>query len=330
MDADAAQVYVLNRALTLDPREFEQLCKIVLHETLPATELSVAPPGPDDGVDIDGRLVTEWVAADIGVQVKRYARGNRVGNDRVHRLGGALAAGSYHVGALVTTSSFTAPARAAAEDLPIRLVDGETFARTAISSGVGYQHDEDCYEPIQRFWDRIGDTNEVDTGDVPLASDLTKVVAALTAMRHTSGTADAIRRWMSDNRDNEVSDRHARINANAGVILGLARKEPGPDGSLRYGLTDEGAAMLADDPGSDTRTERLREGIRDTVVVRRCLDQMQHGGLTTSEVNAIVAEVVGLSESSVQRRGASVRAWLRELPEVTVRETENGKRFIVE
>lgn len=330
MDAEAAQTDALDRALALDPREFEQLCKIVLHETLPATELSVAPPGPDDGVDIDGRLVTEWVAADIGVQVKRYARGNRVGNGRVHRLGGALAAGGYHVGALVTTSSFTAPARAAAEDLPIRLVDGEAFAGTAVRSGVGYRYEKNRYEPIRRFWDRIGDANDVDTGDVPLASNLTKVVTALTAMRHTSGTVSDIRQWMSDDRNNEVSDRHARINANGAVILGLARKEPGPDGNLRYGLTDEGAAILANDPGSDTWMERLHEGIRGAVVVQRCLGQMRHSGLTTSGINEIVAEVAGLSESSARRRSATVRTWLRKLPEVTVHETDDGERFVVE
>lgn len=329
MDVRAARGDALDRALALDPRAFELLCEVTLGETLPATELSVAPPGPDEGVDIDGRLVTEWIAADIGVQVKRYARGNRVGNDRVHRLGGALAAGGHHVGALITTSSFTAPAREAAESLPVRLVDGETFAATVVRAGVGYEREADRYEPIPSFWTRLGGGDGVDTGDVPLASDLGKVVDALSAMRHTTGEADAIRAWLTDAAGEPVSDRHARINANAGVILGLVRKEPGPDGTLRYGLTDEGAALLAADPGSNARSERLHDGIRGARIVRRCLERMRDGGLESGDVTTVIADVGGLSESSAARRAASVRAWLSELPEVERRDERGTTRFVL-
>lgn len=98
--------------LDLGPREFEVLCKVVLADELRAASLAVTPSSQDGGIDIEGRLDYDWFAADFGVQGERYSPGNVVGNDRVHRLAGALVENGYALGTFVTTSSDSGPERA--------------------------------------------------------------------------------------------------------------------------------------------------------------------------------------------------------------------------
>ncbi|QLG28736.1 restriction endonuclease [Halorarum halophilum] len=119
MQTVEAREELLSRARSISPDEFEVLCSLVLGRTLRTTELSVTPRSQDGGIDIEGRLSYDWFAADYGVQVKRYAEENTVGSDRVHRLAGALLSNNYHLGTFITTSSYTKPAVAASNQLPV-------------------------------------------------------------------------------------------------------------------------------------------------------------------------------------------------------------------
>ncbi|AEN06797.1 restriction endonuclease [Halolamina sp.] len=315
MDAATARESVLDRAHSLSPTDFELLCKVVLGATLPTATLSVTPRSRDGGIDVEGRLRTDWVAADFGVQAKRHAPDNRVGSDRVHRLGGALLEGGYHVGTLVTTASFTKPATDAAESLPIRLVDGEALATTMVQEQLGVRGETGEFTPDSPFWSGFGETEQVETGNVPLASNLARVEDTLRGMVHTDGTTDALERWLAANTTHEMDERHVRINANGCVILGLARTEPAPEGQDRYGPTELGAEFLQ--AIGERREQFLIERIRSVDIVQEVLRELDADApLTVDDIDGVLHQTTGLSESSIRRRGSAVRSWLERLPEV--------------
>src|SRR6056297_4304490 len=137
MASAATHDRMLDRLRSLSPQEFEVLCKTVLADELRTASLAVTPASQDGGIDIEGRLDYDWFAADFGVQVKRYSPGNVVGNDRVHRLAGALVENGYALGTFVTTSSYSGPARRTAEELPIQLVSGTDLAASMLRTGLG-------------------------------------------------------------------------------------------------------------------------------------------------------------------------------------------------
>jgi restriction system protein len=316
MDATTARQSVLDRTRALSPTEFEVLCKVVLGKTLPTASLSVTPRSHDGGIDVEGRLRTDWVAADFGVQAKRHAPESRVGSDRVHRLGGALLEGGYHVGTLVTTSSFTTPAVDAAESLPVRLVDGDALAATMVEQRLGVRRTDDGYRPDETFWSGFDESDGIGTGEVPLASNLDRVEDTLRGMVHTDGTPDALGAWLAANTTHEMDERHVRINANGAVILGLARTEPAPEGQDQYGPTERGAEFLR--ATGEQRERLLAERIRSVEVVRAVLAALAADkSLTVDHIDAVLGAETELSRSSIERRGSAVRSWLERLPDVT-------------
>lgn len=325
MDAATARRTVLERTRSLSPTEFELCCKVVLGETLPTATLSVTPRSHDGGIDVEGRLRTDWVAADFGVQAKRHAPENPVGSDRVHRLGGALLEGGYHVGTLVTTSSFTQPAVDAAESLPVRLVGGDALAATMVEQRLGVQGGEEGYKPDDAFWSGFGKSADIQAGEVPLASNLERVEDTLRGMVHTDGTPDALEGWLATNTAHEMDERHVRINANGAVILGLARTEPAPEGQDRYGPTERGAEFLR--TVGEERERLLADQIRSVDVVQAVLAALEaEDSLTVADIDAVLEAETDLSGSSIERRGSAVRSWLERLPEVTT--TKQGRRTV--
>jgi restriction system protein len=330
--ATAAHDRVLDRMRSLSPQAFEVLCKTVLAESLRTTTLAVTPASQDGGIDIEGRLDYDWFAADFGVQVKRYAADNRVGNDRIHRFAGALAENDYHVGTFVTTSSFTGPATETAERLPVKLVSGDGLVRSMLDGGIGVTRAGDAVELDETFWDRVDESDEqVPAGDVPLASNFDRIRAVLTALRHTDGTRDAVRRWVARNRGLDLSDRHVYVNANAATVLGLARTEPTPRGdAARWGLTASGAEYLDAHPESVAARTILQGAIRRVDLVRRVRARLTEAGeLSSDEIDDLIAaETTGLSPSSVERRASALRSWLAELPEVDEVGPRTGKTYV--
>lgn len=332
MQAAAIQNEVRNRAYDLTPSEFEVLCKVVLADSLDAAALTVTPASQDGGIDIEGRLRYDWFSADFGVQVKRYAPDNRVGNDRVHRLAGALADNDYHLGTLITTSSFTRPATEAAERLPVELVSGDELAGAMIDAGIGVQRRDGGYELAPSFWRHLREADDaVPASDVPLGSNVDRINAVLVGMKHTDGTKSAVRSWVRKNRDVSLDDRHTYINANSATVLGLARKEP-PAGDRevqRWGLTAAGAEYLAAPSDSADARDVLARSIRGVDLVARLRDDLADAGtLSMDELDKrIEAETTGLSASSVRRRGSSVRTWLATLPEIEVDRGGSGKTY---
>jgi restriction system protein len=339
MATSAAQDRLLDRLLELTPQEFEVLCKLVLAGNLRTTQLAVTPATQDGGIDIEGRLDYEWFAADFGVQVKRYSPGNVVGNDRIHRLAGALTENGYDLGTFVTTSSYTDPARETAEELPIQLVSGEELAASMLRTQIGVTDVEGDPELDATFWQELAETDEsVPASEVPLGNNFDRIRDVLRAIQQTEGTRDTIQRWLAETGGPDLSDRHLYINANSATVLGLARKEPSASGqgsapgqrATRWGLTKTGADYLRAQPGSVPSQQILQRAIRSVELVERIHSAIADAGeLTKAEIDELIAEeTTGLSASSVERRSSAVRTWLAFLPEVEVRGSRASKRYV--
>ncbi len=95
---------------SLDPRRFEELvCNVFRSDGYDAV---LTQQSRDRGVDI---IVFDKDGTKILVQCKRNAKTNKVGFEVVQRLVGACVTWDARKATIITTSSFTAPARAEAE-----------------------------------------------------------------------------------------------------------------------------------------------------------------------------------------------------------------------
>lgn len=333
MSSAAAREQLRDRILQLTPRKFEVLCKIILADDPRTAGLTVTPASQDGGIDIEGRFNDDWFAADFGVQVKRYSRENLVGNDRVHRLAGALSENGYDLGTLVTTSSYTGPATKAAEQLPIKLVSGTDLATSMLRSGIGVREVGETCEFDATFWQSLTEIDQrVPASEVPLGNNFDKVRDVLRAVRDTDGTADAIAKWLSSAVGDDISERHIYINANSATVLGLARKEPsaGDNDVQRWGLTELGAEYLNAARKSMAARQLLHRAIRSVELVDKIRSRIvDTGELSKVEIDDfIAAETTGLSESSVARRSSALRTWLAFLPEIEVEGPRTSKTYV--
>ncbi|MBK7625242.1 MAG: restriction endonuclease [Kineosporiaceae bacterium] len=102
-----------------------------------ATRTQLSNDGGIDGiVDQDALGLSR-----IYVQAKRYAGDNIIGRPAIQGFVGALAGNQANQGVFITTSRFSADARAYAGQVPTRivLIDGERLTRLMIRYGVGVQ-----------------------------------------------------------------------------------------------------------------------------------------------------------------------------------------------
>lgn len=113
---------------TLSGVEFEQAVASWLRTE--GFDVQTTRASGDGGVDIVARLDKPLVGGRFIIQCKRLQKGSIVGEPTVRDLFGALMADSSAVKAiLITTSKFSAQARAFAEANGIELIDGATLAR---------------------------------------------------------------------------------------------------------------------------------------------------------------------------------------------------------
>lgn len=133
---------LLQRILSNSPAFFEQLIVDLLvamgyggsHKDA-AAQLGRSGDGGVDGIVNEDRLGLDR----IYVQAKRYAPGNAVGRPDVNGFVGSLVGLGATKGVLVTTSTFSQPARDYVRHLAQRiiLIDGQELADLMIEHGVG-------------------------------------------------------------------------------------------------------------------------------------------------------------------------------------------------
>jgi len=142
INADVAD-QLLTRILGQEPVFFEQAVLDLLMSMGyggaegSATRTQLAGDGGIDGIiDQDALGLSR-----IYIQAKRYAPDNIVGRPAIQAFVGALAGNQASQGVFITTSGFSAGARAFADSVQARvvLIDGERLTRLMIRYGVGVQ-----------------------------------------------------------------------------------------------------------------------------------------------------------------------------------------------
>lgn len=155
----AVEGELLTRALALDPTDFEKLV-IRLLEAMGYGRLgTIEHSGKSGDGGIDGIISQDPLGLDrIYLQAKRYT-GKPVDRPFIQGFVGALMGAQGDRGVFLTTSNFTAGARAEAERVNARivLIDGRRLAELMVRHGVGvqaetvvtlHQVDEDFFETL--------------------------------------------------------------------------------------------------------------------------------------------------------------------------------------
>ena len=121
--------YSLSQLRTCDPEDFEQAVAEAWEIKGYATK--VTSGGADMGVDVIAKSGDRRVA----IQAKRYQEGNKVGVSTVREIVGSANQIGANTTVIVTTSSFTEPAKEAAEALDVELYNGDQIVRILAQVG---------------------------------------------------------------------------------------------------------------------------------------------------------------------------------------------------
>ncbi|NMR19737.1 restriction endonuclease [Cellulomonas fimi] len=131
---------VLTRVRALDPAAFERLVIELLVAMGYGTAETTTHTGRSGDEGIDGIIHRDALGLDrVYLQAKRYTD-NPVGPEAINAFYGALQRKRADRGVFLTSSTFTAGARAAEHDFrTIVLIDGAMLARLMVDHGVGVQ-----------------------------------------------------------------------------------------------------------------------------------------------------------------------------------------------
>jgi len=143
------------RLLQMDPRQFENLVKLLLDE-MGLEETSVTTYGGDGGIDVRGVLNAENLSKlNVAVQAKRW-KGN-AGPKVVRELRGSLKVHEH--GIVITPSDFTPSAKAEADEpgkTHISLINGEQLVDLLVEHQVGVAKEEYVVPVLDEdYWSEI-------------------------------------------------------------------------------------------------------------------------------------------------------------------------------
>ena len=336
MHAARMRDHLRDRIFELDPSEFEVLCKMTLVRRLNTESLEVTAFRQDDGIDIEGVIDRGVFRAWLGVQAKRYGEGNTVSNNYIQRFHGALTQGNHQVGTYITSSSFTQPAKDAAEELQICLVDGEALTSIMVGDGIGVSETTSGYEIDEEFWEAFAtpeETSVVPSREVPLANSFETLRLFLRAIRATDGSKRAVHRYVTNELGEEFDSRHADLYGTAGWLLGFVHEDTPKQVDGRevrcWGLTREGVKYLAlyEENELASAQELLEKEIQDVEIVQRIYAEIDDE-LSYDALRTVMQRETDLSEASVARRSSTVVQWMAMLPEIEVRPDGRSKKLV--
>lgn len=321
---------LLQRTLSLDEDQFEQFCKMLIQRAERTRDLELTPFRGDGSIDVHAVIDRDLFHARLGVQAKRYAPGNTVGPRTIRSFKGALGDQNYHIGTVITTSSFTSGAVESAERDYIRMIDGEKLVDIMLDSEIGaIESSAGVYEIDEEFWvtfETPVDSNTIPSLEVPQADDFKILRHVIRGIDKGEDIKPEITKYLEFETGKDWASRQADYYGIAGWLLGFLHKEKRVqiDGHKvrRWGLTREGEEYLEllDRGDEDRATERLHEAIRDVEIVSRVYDVLEDEGiLERHEIADIIEEETDVSGSTTGRRARTIGQWLVELSEIHTR-----------
>jgi len=127
---------LLSELKQMEPYEFEGMVEQLL-VAVGFEDTEVTQASKDGGIDVRGTLVVgDVIRTRMAVQVKRWK--NNVQSQDVQRVRGSL--GTHEHGLIVTTSGFSAGAKAEAmraDAVPVALMNGEQMVALLVENGIG-------------------------------------------------------------------------------------------------------------------------------------------------------------------------------------------------
>jgi restriction system protein len=338
MQTAAAREEMIDRALSIDNEQFEQLCKMLIERSEQTRDLELTPFRGDGGIDVHAVIDRDLFHARLGVQAKQYNPGNTVGARTLRSFKGALSDQEYHIGTVITTSSFTNGAIESADRDYIRMIDGDALTSIMLESEIGVLNSGTAgYDPDEEFWaafEKPEDSDIIPSLEVPQADNFEVVNLVLRAIDSGSDIKPDITQCLEAKTGNEWAARQADYYGIAGWLLGFLHKEQRVEIEnhtvRRWGLTRDGEEYLEllDRGDKDAATERLHTAIRDVEIISRIYDKLEgERVLERRDIATIIGEETKLSGSTTGRRARTVGQWLVELPEVRTRGSGSTQKY---
>ncbi|WP_096389655.1 restriction endonuclease [Halopenitus persicus] len=326
MKRSTAKAELLDQGLTIDHEQFEQLCKMVIERSERTRDLELTPFRGDGGIDVHAVIDRDLFHARLGVQAKQYAPGNTVGARTIRGFKGALSDQNYHIGTVITTSSFTSGAVDSAERDYIRLIDGDHLAGIMVSSEIGVVENEGSYDLDPGFWNAFEKPvrdDVIPSLEVPQADNFDIVRTVLRAVDAGADVKPAITEYVRTNEADTFDPRQSDYYAIAAWLLEFLHKDEQVtiDGHdlRRWGLTRTGEEYLAylDRGDQDAADDLLYRQLRDVEIISRVYNELEAGGtIVRSDISDVIAAETELSASTTDRRARTVGEWLGLLPEI--------------
>lgn len=338
MKASTARAELLDRGLSIDHEQFEQLCKMVIERAEPTRELELTPFRGDGGIDIHAVIDRELFHARLGVQAKQYASDNTVGVQTLRGFKGALSEQQYHIGTVITTSSFTSGAVTSADQDFIRLIDGDRLTDLMVTSEIGIVETDESYELDSTFWaafDKPERTDTIPSLEVPQADNFDVIRAVVHAVGAGADIKPDIAEYVRTTTDEGSFDpRQADYYGMAAWLLQLLHKEQQVEinshSIRRWGLTRVGEEYLTylEQGNTESARQLLATQIRDVEVIARVYAQLEtEGELLRRDITEVLATETALSGSTTNRRARTIGEWLVKLPEITTSGRGSDQRY---
>lgn len=342
MNRTQAKSHLNTRVRSLTHEQFEQLCKMLLGRVEHTHELELTPRSNDGGIDVYAVVERDLYRSGLGVQAKHYSEQNNVSAPEIRNFRGALGQHDFTLGAFITTSDFTKPARKSAENSHIRLINHDQLLDIMTANEIGVTQTttgtNPDFNPDESFWEAFDTPTEiglVPSIEVPQADSFTTLDTALKAIKHhQDASKHDIVDYFETTTGEPFASRQGDYYGISGWVLGLVHKEqPTTEESRRirkWGLTRIGEEYLEHrrNDNDTTADAILTTRIRDTELINRLLTFLDDNG--TVERPALVQHVVEqteLNDTTANRRMKTLQNWLAFLPEVTVTTTTSPYTF---
>jgi len=330
MTESQAEKQLLTRIDEIGETPFEHLTKLVIEEIERPDSSEVTPEGGDQGLDIIGEVGDSIYKCSFGIEVKHYS--GTVGADIVRGLNGALNRNGCRFGTVVTNSTFTRPAKAAARETDgptIQLINGDDLADLMVQHSVGVTSHNEGYKIDKEFWSQFDkfDNELISSAVVPQADRIDVLNYTIQGIASGEKYGPEIVDHLTENTERDWTRRQADYYALAAAALGFLVQEEGEfDGfeMRRWELSEDGKQYIQYlEEDSEQSRKFLNDNIRDLEIFEIIIDRIKKEKIDHDKVKELIRENTEVTGTTIGRRATTVRSWFRGFDEIKL--NDNGK-----